>query len=420
MNRQSDSEYTENRDIVSDSHKECIRLEGERIPVKKDDKTINDDIGDYVFTEPRKKKKRKVKAHKKNSAHDFPIVKSDRGYRRKKKKMKIWKKVLIGIGCSLLSLVLIVVGVFYALLYKGSKQLYDNDYIVTAPQGVEVQDSGKYVIYNGNQYELNKNITSILFIGVDKRNLDETGANGTGGQADVVVLAAVDTETGKVSLINVSRDTITDVARYSAGGSYVGMEEEQLCLAYAYGDGKKTSCENTVSSVERLFYNIPVKSYYSLDLDGIASVNDSIGGVDVTSPETIQNFVAGESYHLEGDMAESFVRARDTAVLESNNSRIERQMVYVNAFMNKVIGQIKQDVSTPLDLFNAASPYSCTNLNASKVCYLAEEMVTGSGVSTQILSVPGEVKMGEKYAEFYVNEDEFYELFLSVFYNKVS
>lgn len=383
---------------------ECIRLEGERSPVKNDEKTIDDDFNDYIFTKPHKSKKRKVKSHSQSTP------------RKKKKRLK---KVLLSIGCVFLGLILIVVGTYTYLFIKGSSELLENDYSITAPQGVETQNQGEFVVYNGKTYKYNKNITSILFMGVDKRELEETEVKGTGGQADVIVLLAVDTKTGKISMINISRDTMTDVTVYSANGGYVGSEEQQLCLAYAYGDGKKTSCENTVNSVKRLFYNIPIKSYLALDLDGIAAVNDSIGGVDVTSPETIGEFVNGQNYHLEGNLAESFVRSRNHESADANTLRMQRQQVYATQFMNKVISATKEKITTPVDLFNSSSPYTCTNLNPSKILYLAQSVVMSNGMSVEMNTVPGEAKMGETYAEYYVNESEFYELFLNVFYTPI-
>lgn len=383
---------------------ECIRLEGERSPVKNDEKTIDDDFNDYVFTKPHKTKKHKSKSHSQSTP------------RKKKKRLK---KVLLSIGCVLLGLILLVVGTYTYLFIKGSSELFEKDYSITAPQGVETQNQGEFVVYNGKTYEYNKNITSILFMGVDKRELEETEVNGTGGQADVIVLFAVDTKTGKISMINISRDTMTDVTVYSANGGYVGSQEQQLCLAYAYGDGKKTSCENTVNSVKGLFYNIPIKSYLALDLDGIAAVNDSIGGVDVTSPETVGNFVSGQNYHLEGSLAESFVRSRSHESADANTLRMQRQQVYATQFMNKVISATKEKITTPVDLFNSSSPYTCTNLNPSKILYLAQSVVMSNGMSVEMNTVPGEAKMGETYAEYYVNESEFYELFLNVFYTPV-
>ena len=409
-------------DINAVENDECIRLEGKRKPVKNDEKTISDDINDYVFTKPHKSKKRKSKSHSKpNGDENIEYVQSGRGHykskpRRKKKRLK---KVLISIGCVFLSLILLVVGTFTYLFIKGSSELLDGNYIITAPQGVETQNDGEFVVYNGKTYQYNKNVTNILFMGVDKRELQKTEVQGTGGQADVIVLLAVDTKTGKISMINISRDTMTDVTVYSANGGYVGSEKQQLCLSYAYGNGKETSCENTVNSVQRLFYNIPIKSYLALDLDGIASVNDSIGGVDVTSPETIGSFVQGQNYHLEGELAESFVRSRNHESADANTLRMQRQQIYVKQFMDKVISATKKQITTPIDLFNASSPYTCTNLNPSKILYLAQSVVLSDGMSVEMSTVPGESKMGKTYAEYYVNESEFYELFLSVFYNQV-
>ena len=400
---------------------ECIRLQGERQPVKNDAKTIDDDINDYVFTKPHKSKKRKVISHS-NALEDNIVFEENIGrYSKSKprKKKKRLKKVLISIGCVFLSLILLAVGTFICLFIKGSNELLEGDYVITAPQGVEIQNEGEFVVYNGKTYQYNKNITNILFMGVDKRELQETQVQGTGGQADVVVLLAVDTKTGKISMINISRDTMTDVTVYSANGGYVGSETQQLCLSYAYGDGKEKSCENTVNSVKRLFYNIPIKTYLALDLDGIAAVNDSVGGVDVTSPETIGSFAKGQNYHLEGQLAESFVRSRNHESADANTLRMQRQQVYATQFMNKVISATKENITTPVDLFNASSPYTCTNLNPSRVLYLAESVVMSDGMSVEMSTVPGESKMGKEYAEFYVDESKFYEQFLSVFYTQV-
>lgn len=298
--------------------------------------------------------------------------------------------------------------------YQGGNELFNTDIHVTAPQGIETEENGKYVIYNGETYKFNDKVTNVLCMGIDKRNLDENNnskVKASGGQADVLMLVSIDTSNGKITLFNISRDAMVDVTMYSAGGAYAGTEKQQICLSYAYGDGKESSCENTVNSVQRLFYNIPINTYFSLDLDGIAALNDSIGGVDVVSPETIGDFVEGQSYHLVGQQAESFVRTRDTSKVDSNNMRMQRQKVYIQSFMNTVIQQTKKDLTTPLDLFNASAPYSCTNLNPSKVTYLAQQAVLGGMNGIDMLSVPGQVKMGSKYAEFNVSEAEFYQMF---------
>lgn len=440
MNRQNESSAeatTENIENKLDPNTPEI-LESER--GKNSKEHVSDpsklDVDGYIFKDGKlKKKKKKVYTDVYGIDDDSIIVKSNTTNHYKKhkskshhhhhskhRKMKTWKKVLLSIGCTLLGLIILAVGTVAYLIYQGGNELFNSDIHITAPQGIETEENGKYVIYNGETYEFNEKVTSVLCMGVDKRDFDEDNnskVKASGGQADVLMLVSIDTSNGKITLFNISRDTMVDVTMYSAGGAYAGTEKQQICLSYAYGDGKASSCENTVNSVQRLFYNIPINTYFSLDLDGIAALNDSVGGVDVVSPETIGNFVEGQTYHLVGEEAESFVRTRDTSKVDSNNMRMQRQKVYIQSFMNTVLQQTKKDLTIPLDLFNASATYSCTNLTPSKVTYLAQQAVLGGMSGIDMVSVPGQVTMGSKYAEFNVSEAEFYKLFLSIYYTKI-
>ena len=337
--------------------------------------------------------------------------------------MKRWKKVLLIVGCVLLSLVLITVGTLAILMMKGNGELYTDDIKIVAPEEVpsQVQDDGMYITYKGQLYKYNENITSMLFMGVDKRDIDLTDVNGLGGQADVIVMLAVDFKRGTTKLIAVPRDVVTDVAVYSAGGSYVGMEKQQICLAYAYGDGKEKSCENVLASVRRLFYNVPINTYFALDLDGISELNDAVDGVDVTSPETIATFEEGKDYHLVGMEAESFVRTRRMDRLDANALRMQRQQIYTKSFMDKVIAQTKKDITTAVKLFNESAPYSCTNLNPARVTAMATELVRGKGMSFDFQRIDCDIKENpdDGRALYYVKEEAFFEQFLSTYYDKV-
>ncbi len=75
-------------------------------------------------------------------------------------------------------------------------------------------------------------------------------------------MMAYDTKHKKITMINVPRDLMTDVPIYTADGVYSTTKKQQICLAYAYGDGKDKSCDNVKTVVERLFYNMPVKTYF--------------------------------------------------------------------------------------------------------------------------------------------------------------
>lgn len=388
--------------------REDVRPTGEKIPVKKDEHTVRDEVQDYIFLKPKRGKK------KKHHTKDGTIKKVHR-----KRRMKTWKKVLIGVLCGLLALVLIVSGVFAYLVFKGQSELFSDDFNISSPEFAQTDDNGRYVVYNGHSYRLNEKVTNLLFMGVDKRDMDDLGEYGGQGQADVLVMMAYDTKNRKITLINVPRDLMTDVPVYTPSGVYSSTKKQQICLAYAYGDGKETSCNNTVTVMQRLFYNMPVNTYYALDMDGIIAVNDSVGGVDVVSPETIEAFTEGESYHLLGKQAERFVRARRHDTADGNLKRNERQKVYATSFMKYVLKEAKKNLSMPVELFNSSAPYSVTNLNAAKVSYLAKEIVLGGTPSIDIVSVEGDTKINGNYAEFTLKEKEFYELFLSVYYEQI-
>ena len=147
-----------------------------------------------------------------------------------------------------------------------------------------------------------------------------------------------------------------------------------------------------------------------------------MGGVDVTSPETIASFVEGEDYHLVGEEAETFVRKRDMQRLDANLLRMERQQIYTKSFMDKVIAQTKEDISVPITLFNESAPYSCTNLNPAKVTSLAQQVIQGKGMDFDFYRVNCDIKENPEdgRALYYIREKEFFELFLSVYYDKVT
>lgn len=392
-----------------------IYTAGERIAVQKDEKTVGDDLEDYVYLRPKRRKKRKGKS--KNS----PRRKSHSN--RRKNKMKTWKKVLISIACVLLALIIIAAGTGAFLIFKGRNELFSEDIHISAPDALNamVQDDGEYIVYNGATYKYNADVTSMLFMGVDKETDEDLNVEGTGGQADVVVLMALDLKNRKLTMLNIPRDTMADVSLYSVSGYYIGMEKQQICLAYAYGDGKEKSCENTLASVKRLYYNLPVSTYYELDLYGLPDINDAVGGVDVVSPETIEKFEQGKEYHLMGNDARRFVEARVTDRADASILRSKRHQVYAKGFLKKAMDQVKEEPAVAVDLYNKSAPYSCTSLNASRVMYLAQDIARNGSFNIEIVNIPGNTTLNKAtgQAEYVISEKEFYEQFLSVFYEKL-
>ncbi len=370
-----------------------------------------------------KSKHRHHHRHHHHYHHHHSSSKKSKRSKSKHKKKKPWKRVPFIITCICLALIIGVISTIAYLLVDGKNQMKADSLNIKTPDFARVtnEDNTPYVVYNKHKYTFKKNIINMLFMGVDKYTenavVDENGEE-MNGQADVLILMSLDSDTGKASLINIPRDVMADVKIYSPMGDYMGMEKQQICLSYAYGTDKEESCVNTIDSVKSIFYNIPINTYYSLDLAGLPVINDSIGGVDVVSPETIGSFVKDKEYHLEGNQARDFVITRSHTESDANLVRNKRQRIYMESFLNKLIKKTGSDFSTPLKLYSTVETYSCTNLNPSKISYLAKEAVMG-GIKYEIMNVPVTVTQVDTHAENYIKEKEFYEMFLKVFYDEV-
>lgn len=405
----------------------------------------HDDTDDYVFAHYRRRGKhhRKKSRHGYSSSDNQEVVRSnsDNHYRYRKKftlkdrnwkNRPWWQKLLIILGWIfgiLLALLLIAVISFFALRYAGIVKLTDYENLdMTAPvienAQVSVTNKGHTVTYNGKEYAFNEDMTSILCIGVDKYELGVD--SGTGGQADAIYMIALDTVTGRTKVIAIPRDIVTDIGIYSPEGEYLRTEKQQLCLAYAYGDGKKTSCLNTTTAVSRLFYQLPINSYFAVNVNAIPDLNDAVGGVTITMIDdsfydtNLVHHNKGETLTLYGADSIRYVRQREVAYLNSSIDRVNRQITYLKSFTSKAISMTKEDLTTPVTLYNIIAQNSETNLTTSTITAFATSVVTSGISELEFVKVPGELISAGTYAEYVVDETGLYELILDTYYTPVN
>ncbi len=306
--------------------------------------------------------------------------------------------------------------------------LYNGGLNIVLPPNIEddvtTQDDGRTLEYNGEKYLYNENVTNILVMGIDKDNLElDNDVVGTAGQSDANYLISIDTVTGENNIIPISRDTLAEINVYSTSGSYIGIREDQLCIAYSYGDGKQKSCENTLSSVTRLFYGLPINSYFAFELDAISVLNDLVGGVTLTMIDDFTTggttYYKGQTVTLTGDEAYAYLKTRDISQLDSNIDRMGRQMNYLQSFTNQAIEKTNQDITFPLTLYNEADDYMHTNFSASKVTFLASTIISSGNTQLNFNTIEGELSSDDEgYAIFIPDEEALFELMLDLFYTK--
>lgn len=317
------------------------------------------------------------------------------------------KSVLVSMTVILIVLALVAVGI-YARQEKNTTK--------DTTEQIE-EDDDSLITYNGKKYKYNTDIKTILFLGVDRSEKVEVDSQpGEGGQADTILLLLLDQTEKKMKVMEVSRDTMIDIAIYDASGSFLAKEKAQIALQYAYGNSTRKSSQLMKNTVSNLLYGVPVNDVITLDIEGVAKVVDAIGGVSVTIPEDYSMidplFVAGARIHMNGTQAERYIRYRDTTVTGSNDDRMKRQ----NQFLMALIEQLKDADKTKLydAAMGSAKEYIYTDVNAEELKGLSDYTC-----EEQMNTVPGEMEAGEEHDEFYPNESELYEIVLKLFYKSI-
>ena len=127
----------------------------------------------------------------------------------------------------------------------------------------------------------------------------------------------------------------------------------------------------------------------------------------------------GETVTLMGDKAYWYVRLRDEDLFDSNSMRLERQKQYLTSFAAKARETAGGDISVAIDLFNIMQKYMVTDLNVSSFTYLASETMDYEFGANNMYSVEGETIQGERFEEYYVDDDALQALIIKLFYEPV-
>lgn len=359
----------------------------------------------YVFKTPHKSKKRRRRKHRTLAVRIVTIA------------------LIVILGLAILT-----GGTYFILRQIGDAQLHNYEDVsieVSDDRGISSQDlqilnEGKEITYNGEIYVLNEDVISFVLIGVDQSMEDDEAM-----MSDAIYIVAIDTRTNRISMIPVSRDTIADVDVYSEQGSFIDTEKRQLSYAYSFYGAGKNGAENTTAALSKLFYGMPFRNYFAIDLDAFVTLNDSVGGVTLTPTMTFTSPIdgsviqEGESTTLFGKEAERYIRSRDLSELDSNNDRMNRQIQYIQAFLDAAVPAARADISIVPDLYNTIKNNSETSITVPQMTYLASTALSMISDPSQIeyKNIKGEMKEGE-HAEFYPDDQSVLETMLDVFYQK--
>lgn len=341
--------------------------------------------------------------------------------------MKDKKQIVINIFITILLLAILGVAFLAFQTWKDRNELsveQNTELTSDADTGVVEKWQEGDVSYNGKTYRYNSATKAYLFLGVDNEGtMAESTGGFSGGQSDAMFLLVTNAKDETMSVISINRNTMTMVDVYDLLDNCVRQEEMQICLQYAYGDGGRSSCLRAADAVTRLLYGIPVNGYFSMNMDAIPLLNDAVGGVTVEVMDDLESksrgvsLKKGETVTLNGNEAYVYIRSRDVNEFDSASRRLERQNQYLFQLFRRIDGLGLAEESIVKRVTKLMEDYMVTSIDFVK---LVEDASEYEFDEAHMYNVPGETVMGEKYEEYYVDEDALYEMILEVFYKEVS
>ena len=274
---------------------------------------------------------------------------------------------------------------------------------------------------DGVTYRKKSRLTTILVMGVDHDTQDSYEYR-KAGQADFLRLVVLDDADKTVQQLQIDRDTMTPVTVLGLLGDRYEPVTEQICLGYAFGDGRQTSCEVTVEAVENLLGGQEIDQYLAMGLDGISTLNDLAGGVTVTLEDDFSAadpaMTKGTTLTLQGDQAEIFVRRRMDIGEGTNEARMVRQEEYLAQLSAQLESRVQQDQQFTAQVYDALQPYLVTDLAKGQL--VNEVWAAKDDTVEPAIALEGEHKVAEDgFTEFYPTEASIQKAVLTLFWEPV-
>ena len=315
------------------------------------------------------------------------------------------------IGFILLGILLIGVVIYSGFRFLEATVFLDDE---KSPS----KSPSKTIVVDGVKYFPKQDIETFLIIGVDEDGemvRRETLENE--GMADAIMLAVFNRTDETIDIISLNRDSMTDISVRGLDGRKVDSMNAQLALSYAYGDGMESSCENTIEAVSKMLYGIEIDHFMALNMDAIKVLNDAVDGVTV---DVWDDFSAVDPsiymgrVTLYGDQALTYIRARKDVGDQLNVNRMERQQEYMESFFYALKYAVEMDSEFAIKHYEDLTKYMVTDCSVTTMSSMLERY--GAYELGEIVTPEGENVRGEKYMEFYVDEDSLEDLVLEHFF----
>jgi LCP family protein required for cell wall assembly len=172
--------------------------------------------------------------------------------------------------------------------------------------------------------------TNILLLGTD-----DSPARGSVGRTDTIILTTVLPLRSYVGILSIPRDLWVTVPE---------VGEQRINTAYFFAESRQTgSGPRAAMQTIRQNFRVPVQYYAVIHMNGLISVVDALGGVDIQLSSALGGLPAG-THHLDGLAALAFVRERSSS---DDFSRMLRGQILLSAILGKALQPAQWDTLPP-------------------------------------------------------------------------
>lgn len=223
-----------------------------------------------------------------------------------------------------------------------------------------------------------------------------------GQRSDSIVLMSINPKDNKTVMVSIPRDMRTEIVGHNS--------TEKLNHAYAYGGPKMA-----VHSLEKLM-DVPVDHYIAINMDGVKTVIDNLGGVNITSDTTFTttgtegkySFEQGKSYKMDGKQALAYMRARKEEGAGGDGGRQLRQQQVITSVAKEAISM--NSVTKLNGIFKAAQDNLKTDLSFMELSKFKSDYDNAQD-NVERLTIDGQNAQGDDgLYYFYPNKDSLNEV----------
>ena len=264
----------------------------------------------------------------------------------------------------------------------------------------------------GFESVINKKVVNVALFGIDSREVDSFK-----GLSDSIMILSLNTETKKVKIISVLRDSLVPIT-YNGKTTYGKINS-------AYSKGGPELAIKTLNTI----FGLDISEYATVNFYGMADIIDAVGGIDVELAEgeldvygyengrrvnwgingmineqcTYMGLDPSKYYvkkagkqHLNGVQAVAYARIRHAANIEGTNDdfgRTDRQRYVMEQLFNKAVAL---NTSQYVKLAKSLIPCSETSLSYSQIMGLAVNVLLASPTFEQSRVPLDEYRMASK------------------------